>query len=105
MSGLLYLGGGINILKAYKFIEFDPRFTGWGFEDSAFAVAMKTLHGPIGYVEKPAFHLWHENECNMESVGYLKNKALFERYEVLEDNKDKIRKLINEFQNKRRIQS
>lgn len=76
---------------------------GWGFEDSAFAITMKTLFGELGYVENKALHLYHKDECNIGTTAYLKNKSLFDRYLLVENNPQKVRKLINEFQDKRGI--
>ncbi|MFZ4431581.1 MAG: galactosyltransferase-related protein [Microthrixaceae bacterium] len=39
---------------------FDPKFVGWGKEDSAFRIACETVSGmPMVRIAKDAFHLWH----------------------------------------------
>lgn len=88
--------GGINVLFRDKFIPFDTRFCGWGFEDSAFAVCMKTYYGAIKHVFSPALHLYHIDECDSNSLEYKKNAELCRRYEALEGKPEKLRRLINE---------
>jgi mannosyltransferase OCH1-like enzyme len=63
---------------------FDIRFEGWGFEDTAFKVAVETYTNRIMHIEQAeCLHLWHEKspEASHTSPTYAKNTALKLRYE------------------------
>lgn len=49
---------------------FDERFVGWGFEDSAFALACETFQEhPILRIESELIHLWHPVETGNTLTG------------------------------------
>jgi hypothetical protein len=57
-----FAGGGIVVLRrdVWEEVPLDPRFAGWGGEDSSWAMALTTLAGPPARFEADLFHLWHE---------------------------------------------
>lgn len=58
---------------------FDTRFEGWGFEDTAFRIAVETLTNRPIHIEKAnCFHLWHEPspEASQYAPTFAKNTAL-----------------------------
>lgn len=62
---------------------FDERFVGWGFEDTAFEVAVQTLTGtPLRRENSTCYHLWHpiSPEAHRDSPTYVANQALRDRY-------------------------
>lgn len=63
----------------------DDRFTGWGYEDSAFALAIESLIGPLARHEGCAHHLWHADEATIGSPSAAENALLFDRYECSDD--------------------
>lgn len=61
---------------------YDERFTGWGFEDRAFALALEGLLGPASRIPGPLYHLWHpapEEEC-FGQPNLVGNRALYDQY-------------------------
>lgn len=53
--------GGIQVVSAKQFWSiggFDGGFDGWGYEDTAFCLAMNTIHGRPS-VHGDVIHLWH----------------------------------------------
>ena len=53
---------GIHIITKsnfYKVKGYDEGFTGWGSEDSAFQISVRTLCGPIYKLEGDALHFKH----------------------------------------------
>lgn len=91
--------GGLNVIPRKNFEAvggFDERFVGWGYEDIAFAAAMKTICGPFHRTEEILCHLWHPD------AGAGKNPKLEHSYELLgqyaaaERDPHEMRKLIRE---------
>ena len=76
----------------------DERFSGWGFEDSAFACAVRTMIGPIQRHDGTVNHLWHPTACKPMSEQYQINKRLYERYAAAEGDKSAMQELIEERQ-------
>lgn len=74
----------------------DERFSGWGWEDSAFACAVRTILGPIQRHAGTANHLWHPTECKPRSECYQMNKRLYERYAAAEGDRMAMQSLIEE---------
>lgn len=59
----------------------DARFVGWGQEDDAWAVALRTLVGPPWRGNSDLVHLWHPAQPRISrTVGTEANAALFARY-------------------------
>jgi len=55
-------GGGIVVLTAEAYQRaggMDPRFRGWGFEDSSWGYQLEALLGPPLCGDHVAWHLWH----------------------------------------------
>jgi inositol phosphorylceramide mannosyltransferase catalytic subunit len=77
------LAGGVCVFRreVLEACPPDPRFRGWGGEDQAHGVALKTLHGGPVREPDPLIHLWHpEPERISRSMGNLENDALMKRY-------------------------
>lgn len=58
----LFPGGGIFALTPDAYHRaggFDPRFVGWGGEDTSLGAALDTLAGPHHRLEASVWHLWH----------------------------------------------
>lgn len=61
---------------------FDPRFVGWGGEDSAFYKTATVLAGAPHRVGGAAFHLWHApSRQKFRGPDYQRNVELWRRYE------------------------
>lgn len=62
-----FAGGGITVIRrgVWEEIPLDPRFVGWGGEDSSWAMALTTLIGPPKRFDADLFHLWHPPPVRM----------------------------------------
>jgi hypothetical protein len=59
----------------------DVRFVGWGQEDVAWGLALRTLHGNTRRTNADLVHLWHPPQPRMSrQVGNPESLALVERY-------------------------
>lgn len=90
---------------------FDPRFVGWGLEDSAFVLATDIasraalsdsyqpgrprVHGTFGWRQEPhlridgdCWHLWHPRSDQARTDEREGNRPLFERYQAAHDLAD-----------------
>lgn len=74
----------------------DERFNGWGWEDTAFACAVKTMLGDHTYHKGTVNHLWHPSAVRVHSDQYQANKALCERYMRANGDIGAMMELINE---------
>lgn len=77
-------GGGVVILRreVWEQVPMDPRFIGWGQEDSSFAQALTVMTGKICRFSHPLFHLWHPPQPRLNrAVGSVENRALANRYD------------------------
>lgn len=56
-----FAGGGIVALRrdVWERVPMDPRFCGWGGEDSSWALALTTIVGPAVRFGHDLHHLWH----------------------------------------------
>lgn len=75
---------------------FDEQFSGWGFEDNAFALACQTFGGQtIHKIEGECWHLWHPTakEGNPRSPSHAANKARAELYAAALGDKEATRAL------------
>lgn len=56
-----FAGGGMTVLprSTYDRVPLDARFTGWGQEDEAWALALYCLSGQPWRGTAPMWHLWH----------------------------------------------
>lgn len=60
----------------------DPRFVGWGQEDDAWALALRSLVGPPERLRGDLVHLWHPpQQRKSRIVGSGANLALLRRYQ------------------------
>jgi predicted glycosyltransferase involved in capsule biosynthesis len=75
-------GALMNVMsrKAFETVGgMDERFTGWGREDEAFAMALDTLVGKHFRMDETIFHLWHpsvEYHLYLSRNDELKNKYI-----------------------------
>jgi hypothetical protein len=77
--------GGILVVEAEAWQNIggmDERFTGWGFEDTAFYAAAHTLLGTVVRHEGAIHHLWHRTDYDAWSPRYAANKARCRTYEA-----------------------
>ena len=78
---------------------FDERFVGWGFEDTAFTLAVEAVTGQLlGIVHSECFHLWHTRavDAKRASPTFQANLALKERYVEAFTDPDAMRALLDE---------
>lgn len=76
-------GGGITVIprSVYERIPLDPRFVGWGQEDSSWELALTALVGKPWRGTKPLWHLWHPpQERTTRRYGNPDSKRLWLRY-------------------------
>jgi hypothetical protein len=76
---------------------FDEKFEGWGFEDSAFALAYETLTGStIQKVPGELWHFWHPTapEGKRGTPSYTANRERMEAYRAALGNREVTRGLI-----------
>jgi hypothetical protein len=96
-----YEGGGILVLprETYQRVPLDPRFAGWGAEDEAWALALRTVVGEHWRGRADLWHLWHEPQQRLNRhVGSQPSHALLVRYQfAAKDGPDAISRLLNEF--------
>lgn len=78
-----FAGGGITVVSraVWEAVPMDPRFCGWGGEDSAWALALNVLAGPPVRFDADLFHLWHPPAPRMSRRwGSPAGRALELRY-------------------------
>lgn len=77
---------------------YDPRFVGWGFEDSAFAIAVGTLRSPFVNLAAETYHLHHPRspETVKTSPTYRANAARLAAYVDADGDPDAVRALLAE---------
>lgn len=76
-------GGGCVVLsgEAYRRAPMDPEFEGWGQQDKAWALVLRTLYGAPYRSTQPLIHLWHPHpERVSRLVGSQENARLLRRY-------------------------
>lgn len=94
-----FAGGGITVLdrSTYLDVPLDPRFVGWGQEDSSWALALRTLTGVPWRGSSPLLHLYHPPQPRItRAVGSDENRQLFRRYHAARHRSDRMRELIQE---------
>lgn len=92
-------GGGITVLSRamYDQVPMDERFEGFGQEDEAWGLALRTLAGVPSQGSQPLYHLYHEPQKRMDRRwGSEESRALFGRYEAASGNPEKMRSLLAE---------
>ena len=78
-----FAGGGVVAISrvVYGQVPLDPRFEGWGGEDSSWAMALTTLAGPPVRFDADLFHLYHPPPVRMtRRHGSPATRALEIRY-------------------------
>ena len=76
----------------------DERFSGWGFEDTAFAHAANTLVGLQVKVNHTLIHLWHAyagGKASSEHAGYANNFGIFAMYKHAQGDMVAMRRCIS----------
>jgi hypothetical protein len=92
-------GGGIVLLRreTYEACPLDLRFAGWGSEDDAWGMALRTLYGPPLRVRAPLIHLFHPPQQRAtRSYGSIEGRELRKRYAAARHNPTAMRSLIGE---------
>jgi hypothetical protein len=75
----------------------DPRFIGWGQEDDAWSLALRTLAFPPVRFDADLVHLWHPAQPRISRiVGTPEGKALHFRYQRARNKPQRMRALIEE---------
>lgn len=94
------LGGGIVALArdVAEGVPIDPRFAGWGQEDTAWALALTTLVGRPWRGTAPLWHLWHPPAPReSRTAGSPASIAHHQRYRAAAGNPTAMRALLAEF--------
>lgn len=92
-------GGGIVVLRhsTYLDVPLDARFSGWGGEDQAWALALTCLAAPPWRGRTNLFHLWHPPQERMNRmVGSEENEALRRRYRDAKPSVAQMRALVDQ---------
>lgn len=90
-------GGGLVVLPTdtYARVPMDPRFTGWGGEDSSWGRALRVMVGQPERLNGDLWHLYHAPADRETRVrGSEENYALTLAYR--DKDRREIRKLVNE---------
>jgi hypothetical protein len=89
--------GGAVVLKreVAEQVPPDARFRGWGGEDEAWSLALRTLVGEPWRSQEPLIHLWHPPaKRKSRAVGNEANLALLDQYRAVKGNQDKMSRLV-----------
>lgn len=92
-------GGGITVLRRelYERAPLDDRFAGWGQEDEAWALALRTLAGRPWRGDAPLWHLWHPPQPReSRRWGSPAARTLYRRYRHAARRPDRMRALLDE---------
>lgn len=76
---------------------FDDKFVGWGFEDTAFRIAVETMTEHHLHIERSdCLHLWHESspEASQYAPTYARNHARKRRYEAAHFQRERMEALL-----------
>ncbi len=77
---------------------FDETFSGWGMEDTAFAISVITLVGDLIHMEGEVWHFWHPTapEGHVGTPSAIANRLRGARYQAAMGKPDEVRRLLNE---------
>jgi hypothetical protein len=92
--------GGVLVIQPeawWRAGGMDEAMVGWGFEDSAFRVAVDALLGPTVRHDGVIHHLWHKPDWNIGSPRYNANAARMQRYVAAEGDPAAVRAIVSEF--------
>jgi hypothetical protein len=93
-------GGGLIVITRRNWEAcggFDPRFKGWGGEDSSFGRAADTLVGRHRRLRGILWHLWHEPQPRISRVvGSVGSKHLTDLYKRAGRSRSRMLQLVRE---------
>jgi hypothetical protein len=92
-------GGGIVVAhrEVLLSVPMDPRFVGWGQEDTSWAIALHCLVGPAWRGNADLVHLWHPPQPRAtRRRGSMEGWRLYRRYARAIGNPNAMRALLNE---------
>lgn len=92
-------GGGYIVAprETLLSVPIDPRFTGWGGEDSAWGFALTCLYGPPWRGTGHLVHLYHPPQPRItRKYGSMEDFRLRKRYIAAKRNPTAMRTLLNE---------
>lgn len=101
------IGGGIVAIRrtTYDEVPLDPRFLGWGGEDHAWGIALRSLAGRPWIGQRPLVHLWHPPQAEApdirgprakQTIPDPANRALDRRYRDAKSSARRMRALVDE---------
>ncbi len=91
--------GGIVLMRRDVLFKYppDPRFVGWGGEDTSWRDVLKGLVGRPGQGNLTAYHLWHPSKVEIHRARPSKrNSPLRLRYKRARANRPKLKELVAE---------
>ena len=76
---------------------FDPRFIGWGGEDTSLGAALSTLVGEPARLEASVWHLYHPMSKHVAKIGRMSdvNEHLNRRYLAANGDREAMQRLID----------
>lgn len=76
---------------------YDERFTGWGYEDNAFRIALDTIVGKHQRLAAHCCHLWHPvtAELTWDQPFITENRTLYRRYERAQGDAGLMREVLS----------
>ncbi len=92
-------GGGLVVIRreAWQIAPLDPRFCGWGLEDSSWAHCLDVLIGPHERLDADLYHLWHPPQARLSRrVGNTESEQLWQRYRRSRGRPDRMAQLVAE---------
>jgi hypothetical protein len=96
-----YIGtrtGGVVVVSRDTITRVPPdsRFRGWGGEDEAWSLALRTLVGEPWRSDQPLIHLWHPPQPRQSrAVGNEHNLALLGQYRAAKGSPEMMRRLVD----------
>lgn len=74
----------------------DERFTGWGYEDTALAIAHRTIHGrPMPRHDGVVLHLWHPTSAKADDPDVVAGVELHQRYIAADGDREALAELMS----------
>lgn len=99
-----YAGGGIVVAPRETLLDvpLDPRFVGWGHEDSSWFFALRTLAGRPWRGKAPMVHIWHPpQQRTSRKYGNWPSVEHERRYRAAYMKPNQMRQLIEEIEDGR----
>lgn len=94
-----YEAGTLFVIRRDVYLDcpLDPRFVGWGQEDQALSLALRTLHEKPWRGTLPLWHLFHPPQPRRSrGIGNAENLDLYKRYRIASRQPEKLRALVDE---------